>query len=114
MTHVVLLEDGVAESPYVFGGTDSHLVVGLGQGSAPPPLFGALSSISIGTYNRNGGGSKITSPYLSRVFLLAAVMYVDDMDLLHWAESPDDEDEELIESVQRDVKVWGETCAIYG
>ena len=33
-------------------------------------------------------------------------MYVDDMDLLHQAESPEDKDEELTESVQRDIKVW--------
>ena len=39
------------------------------------------------------------SPYLIRAFLFAAVMYVDDTDLLHWVESPKDKDEELIESV---------------
>jgi hypothetical protein len=74
----------------------------------PPPGFGALRSIAIGAYKRDGGGAKITSPHLARVFLFAAVMYVDDTDLLHWAESPEDKDEELIESVQRDVKAWGE------
>ena len=42
------------------------------------------------------------------VFLFAAVMYVDDTDLLHWAASPEDKDEEPIKSVQRDVKSWGE------
>ena len=53
-----------------------------------PPDFDPLSSIDIGTYKRDGGGANITSQYLARVFLLAVVMYVDNMDLLHWAESP--------------------------
>jgi hypothetical protein len=76
---------------------------------APPPFgFGAFSSITSGVYKRDGGGIKITSPYLDKVFLLAPVIYDDDMDLLHWAESTDVKDEELIKSVQRDVKVWGE------
>ena len=42
-----------------------------------------------------------------RAFLLAAVMYVDDLDLLHWADSPLTSDEELIENLQRDVSLWG-------
>ena len=45
--------------------------------------FGAPSLIDIGAYKRDGGGAKITSPHLARVFLFAAVMYVDDTDLLH-------------------------------
>ena len=73
----------------------------------PPPGFVALSSIAIGAYKRDGGGAKITLPHLARVFLLATVMYVDDTDILHWDKSLDDEDAELVESVQRDVKVWG-------
>ena len=62
----------------------------------------------LGAYKRYGGGAKIISQYLARVFLFDAVMYVDDTCLLHWADSPEDKDEELIESVQRDVKAWGE------
>ena len=75
--------------------------------SGPSPSFGAFSSIAIGAYKGDGEGSKIMSPYLVRVFLLAAVMYVDDMDLLHWDESAGGKNEELIKSVQRDIKVWG-------
>ena len=44
----------------------------------------------------------------SRVFLLAAVMYVDDTDLLHWAEIPETTDEELIEKVQWELDVWAD------
>ena len=59
----------------------------------PLPGVGALSALAIGAYKIDGGGAKMTSPYLARVSLLAAVMYVDDTDLLHRAESPEVEDE---------------------
>ena len=39
--------------------------------------------------------------------MFAAVIYVDDTDLLHWADSPEDKEEKLIENVQRDVTAWG-------
>jgi hypothetical protein len=79
-----------------------------------PSGVGALSSIAIRTYKKDGGEDKITLPYLVIVFLLVAVMYFDDMDLLHWAESLDVEDEELIENVQSDVKMWGEIVQYTG
>ena len=65
----------------------------------PHPDFSALSSIDIGAYKKYGGGAKITSPYLNRDFLCAAVMFVDGTDLLHWVDSPKDKDKELLESV---------------
>ena len=45
---------------------------------------------------------------MAKVFLFAAVIYIDDIDLLHWADSPEDSDEELMDSMQRDVTAWGE------
>ena len=100
------LRTGSGESPEFLGGTYSNPFTGSGQGSGwAPSRFGALSLIVIGAYKRYGGEDKITSPCLVRVFFLAVVMYVDNTDLLHRAESPEDKDEELIESVQRDLKI---------
>jgi hypothetical protein len=65
---------------------------------ALPPGVGTLSSIAIGAYKRDGGGAKIMSKYLARLFLFAAVMYIDNTDLLHWADAPEDKNEELIEN----------------
>ena len=48
-----------------------------------PSGVGALSLFVIGAYKRDGGGDKIASSYLARVFLLGMAMYVDDTDLLH-------------------------------
>ena len=62
--------------------------------------------IGIGAYKINGRGAKITSPYLDRVFVFVSVVYVDDTELLHWAESPEVRDEEIIEGAQRYSKTW--------
>jgi len=35
-------------------------------------------------------------------------MYVDDTDLLHWAEGPETTDEELVEKVQWELDVWAD------
>ena len=47
-----------------------------------------------------GHGSKLTSCYAVRLFLLAAAMYVDDTYLLHWGNFLDMEDGSLIRQVQ--------------
>ena len=48
-----------------------------------------------------GNGARLTSCYAARIFLLAAAMYVDDTDLLHWGSSPTADDDELIAQVQK-------------
>ena len=58
----------------------------------PIPLCFSTS----GAYKREGGGDKITSPYLAKLFCLAAFMYVDDTDPLHSVETPETEEERLI------------------
>ena len=100
------IRTGFGESPEPFGGTEDRPFRGGGQDSGwAPPGFVALSSIMINAYKRAGCGAEITSSYFSRVFLLAAVMYVDDTNLLHWAESPEMTDEELIKTFQWELDV---------
>ena len=38
--------------------------------------------------------------YTARLFVLAAIMYVDDTDLIHWVSSPDTSDKDFIEEGQ--------------
>ena len=54
----------------------------------------------VNAYKRMGHGAKVTSCYAARMFLLAAAMYIDDTDLIHWADSPHANDEEFIAQVQ--------------
>ena len=96
------LRTGFGESKEFFGRTAADPILGYGQGSeAGPPSFSCLSSLIINAYKRMGNGAKLTSCYAARIFLLAAAMYVDDTDLLHWGSSPTVDDDELIAQVQK-------------
>ncbi len=44
---------------------------------------------------------------MARLFVLAAVMYVNNTDMLHWPPSPHTSPEELIEHVQQATTDWG-------
>ena len=54
-----------------------------------------------------GHGAKLTSSYMAPLFLLAAAMYVDDTDLLHWGNDRNMDDKELIEQVQQATTDFG-------
>ena len=95
------LRTGFGEYTKLFGGSIRNRLAGYGQGNgAAPSAFTILSTLIINAYKRLGNGAKLTSSFAARVFLLAAALYVDDTDLLHWADSPHTDDEELIEQVQ--------------
>ena len=68
----------------------------------------ALSALIVNAYCRMGHGacSMVTS-YSARLFILSAVMYVDDTDLLHWPDSPSCELEELVQHVQTSTMDYG-------
>jgi hypothetical protein len=96
-----ILKTGFGKSEECYGGTESILNSGLGQGSrASPLMFIALNSLLINSYHWMGHGAKIPSSYFGCLFYLSVVMYVDDTDLLHWTESPATNPKELIEFVQ--------------
>lgn len=61
----------------------------------------------VSAYRRMGNGAKLTSAYAARQFILAAIMYVDDTDLLHWTASPEATDKEIIALVQKETTQWG-------
>ncbi len=95
------LRTGFGESEEFFEGTENDPIRGYEQGSgAAPPAFTCLATLLMNTYTQMGNGATLTSSYVSRLFLLAAAMYVDDSNLLHMADSPHSSDEELIQKVQ--------------
>jgi hypothetical protein len=95
------LQTGFGESTESFGGTLDNRLAGAGQGNgAAPALFSVLSMLMINAYKRMGNGAILTSSYISCMFLIAAAMYVNDANLLHWGDSPQMEDEHLIQMVQ--------------
>lgn len=107
---------GFGESDEFFGGTEDKPFGGFGQGNgAAPPGFAALSALVVNAYKRMGeNGAKLTSCYTSRMFLLAAVMYVDDTDLCHMAATPTTSDAAFITTIQNSTDDWGQLSQATG
>ena len=102
------LRTGFGESKQSYGGTHEQRLAGYGQGNAASgPGFTALSSLIVNAYLREGHGAQIYSSYYKRLLLLAAVMYVDDTDLIHWSRIPGCSPEELIAAAQTATYAWG-------
>ena len=80
----------------------------LAQGNgAAPPGFLAVSTLMIDAYKRLGHGTEFVSAWTGDAFYLAAVLYVDDSDLLHMSLVESPEDSEFLEQVQRATFDWG-------
>ena len=75
--------------------------------SSSGPGFTALRSLIVKAYLREGHGAQIYLSYYKRLLLLAAVMYVEDTDLIHWSRIPGCTPEELIAAAQTATYAWG-------
>ena len=85
---------GQSESP--FGGTRWVPSMGLGQGNgAAPPGFLAVSTLMNNLYCRQGHGTEFVGAWARNAFMLAAVLYIDNSDLLHMAKGYSTDDEFL-------------------
>ncbi len=77
---------GFGKSKTSFGGTHEKWLAGYGQGNvAVDPGFTAMSLLVVNVYLQDGFGAQIYSSYYKQLLLLAAVMYIDNTDLIHWA-----------------------------
>jgi hypothetical protein len=76
---------GFGESATSYGGTHKEQLTGFRQGSnaAAGPGFTAMSLLIMKAYLCDGFGAQIYSSYYKQLLILAAVMYVDDTDLVH-------------------------------
>jgi len=102
------LRTGFGQSTTSYGGTKDDPTMGLAQGNgAAPPGFLAVSTLMIDVYKRLGHGVNFTSAWSGDAFYLAAILYVDDSDLLHMSLEDLPEDEEFLDLVQRATFDWG-------
>ncbi len=109
------LRTGFGESSESFSGTPTNPNSGLGQGSGrSPPGFLALSSLIVNAYRCQGHGTNVASAFVGRLFSLAAVMYVDDTDILHWPPSAYTNDAKLVSYVQCATTDWGRLSQALG
>jgi hypothetical protein len=98
---------GFGESKDSYGGMHDKHLTGYGQGNAASgPGFTALISLIVNAYLHEGFGAKIYSSYYRRLLLLAVVMYVDDIDMIHWAQNPSCSPGELIAAAQTATYAW--------
>jgi hypothetical protein len=105
---VVLLRTGFGESKQSYSGTHKEQLAGYGQGNAVSgPGFTALSSLIVNAYLCNGYGAQIYSSYYKQLLQLAAIMYFDDTDLIHWSCTPICYPKELIAAAQTATYTWG-------
>jgi hypothetical protein len=87
--NAVLPTYGFIESKASYGEPHEEHLVGYGQGNPDSdPGFTALSSLIVNAYLCDEFGAQIYSSYYKHLLLLAAIMYVDDTDLIHWARKP--------------------------
>jgi hypothetical protein len=63
---------------------------------------------------RLGHGVQISTAVTGFVFTLAAILYVDDTDVLHWAKSPTMSDEEFFDQVQQATNDWANLAIATG
>ena len=90
---------GTAETP--FHGTEVDPFFGIGQGSGlAPPTFQAVSTLLINGYKSLGHGVRFQSAVTGMILFFAAILYVDDTDLIFSASSPELPDEEFLADIQ--------------
>ena len=100
------LRTSFGESNRSFGGTKEDPSMGLGQGNGmAPPGFTSMNTLMINGYNSLGHGVELASAWSGLLFILSAVIFVDDTDLLHMAEKFMTE-EEFILKVQLATDDW--------
>jgi hypothetical protein len=101
------LRTGFGELATSYGGTHEEQLAGFGQGNAAAgPGFTAMSLLIVKAYLRDGFGAHIYSSYYWRRLILAAVMYVDNTDLVHWSRLPFCSPVELIAAAQTATYAW--------
>jgi hypothetical protein len=102
------LRTGYGISQQGYGGTPDDPTFGLGQGNgAAPPAFSIVSSLIINAYKGLGHASEFSGAWSGILFLLAAIIYVDDTDLLIIAERRDMSLDDFFAQTQSSVMDWG-------
>ena len=103
------------ESKTSYGGTHEERLEGYGQGNAAAgPGFTAMSLLIINAYLRDGFGARIYSSYYKQLLLSAAVVYVNNTYLIHWAGQPSCSPSKLIAAAQTATYAWGSLAIASG
>jgi hypothetical protein len=104
----LFIRTGFGESKTSYGGSQKECLPEYSQGNAAAgPGFTAISSLIVNASLRDGYGARIYSSYYKQLLLLAAVMYVNNADLVHWLNLPSCTLGKLIATMQTTTYTWG-------
>ena len=97
---------GLAETS--FRGSEDEPMMGMGQGSsAAAPAFSVTSLLQTNAYRRRGHCEPVFSASSGLLLILAAIIYVDDTDLLLRAKRRQLSDTEFFNQIQAAINCWG-------
>ena len=100
------LKTGFGLATHSYGGTKDNPYMGLTQGSgASPAAWTAISTVMLNAYKFNGHGACFLSAWSGLCICLAALLYVDDTDLLHMNVGNTSE-KAFCEKVQKSTSYW--------
>ncbi len=103
------LRTGYGESDQSYVDLTEHRTLGLGQGNvAASPGFLAISSLIINSYLWEGHGAQTITSLSYWLFVLAAVLYIDNADNIHMTAKATATPTELIEHAQISMDAWGD------
>jgi acetylornithine/succinyldiaminopimelate/putrescine aminotransferase len=102
------LRTGYGVSKAGYGGSTDDPTFGLGQGNGMAPSgFTSVSALMVGALRRLGHASTFSGAWTGLLFTLAAIIYVDDTDLLLRSRSRDTTLDEFFCECQSAVTDWG-------
>jgi hypothetical protein len=104
----LFLRTGFGKSKTSYRGSHKEPLAGYGQeNAAAGPGFTTMSLLIVNAYLHDGYGARIYSSYYKQLLLLAAVMCVNETDLVHWSNLPSCTQGELIAATQTATYAWG-------
>ena len=108
------LRNAYGDADSSFGGTRERPYMGLGQGSGGSnPGFILTAAPMISTYKRKKIHAEMESAWSVLLMILAAIVYVDDMDMLLRAKE-NHSTEEFFKFIQAAVDIWGMLVMVSG
>lgn len=109
------LKTGFGMAKHSYGGTSRDPYMGLTQGSgASPAAWTAISTVMLVAYKSKGFGAFFKSGWSGILLGLAALLYVDDTDLLHMSRSTGITDTAFVERAQEATTYWAKLLQATG
>jgi hypothetical protein len=114
-TMTFFLRTGYGVSKAGYGGSPDDPTFGLGQGNGMAPSgFTAVSALMVGALQRLGHASTFSGAWTGLLFTLAAIIYVDDTDLLLRSSSRHNSMDDFFGECQSAVTDWGQIVLATG